>query len=339
MQAYELATLTGTQVLLLVVSETGLVYTFTTAKFQPLVGAAEDDTLGEGQKLIQACLSAKDGEKPDFAAVRSGDPASSEPLPLPASASRPFEVNSAIHGGQISLKARLGSRPTPARRSSAKSRPPALRSTSASAVPRSAGLIDPSTLPPLPSPLSQPSESPVYLDPSLASPVSPNGHYAQHPAHHQHQHPHHLYHHQQQEHAYHYAQQHRHPQQQPLPSPDEYAHSYEMQPAMYTPSSAGGYPVQPTTLHGYNAQMQHYHAAPIPRQQTATPVSGSSPHRPMSQAAMLPPQQPRSAYSINGGDNELQMQQQAAYMQQHPHVHDADPSRAYHLPIAHSAER
>ena len=36
-QAYELSALTGTQVLLLVVSETGLVYTFTTAKFQPLV--------------------------------------------------------------------------------------------------------------------------------------------------------------------------------------------------------------------------------------------------------------------------------------------------------------
>jgi pheromone receptor transcription factor len=35
-KAYELSTLTGTQVLLLVVSETGLVYTFTTAKLQPL---------------------------------------------------------------------------------------------------------------------------------------------------------------------------------------------------------------------------------------------------------------------------------------------------------------
>ncbi|CAG8495183.1 24246_t:CDS:2 [Dentiscutata erythropus] len=47
-------TLTGTQVLLLVVSETGLVYTFTTPKLQPLV------TKPEGKNLIQACLNAPD---------------------------------------------------------------------------------------------------------------------------------------------------------------------------------------------------------------------------------------------------------------------------------------
>ncbi len=46
-QAYELSILTGTQVLLLVVSETGLVYTFTTSKLQPLV------TKQEGKSLIQ----------------------------------------------------------------------------------------------------------------------------------------------------------------------------------------------------------------------------------------------------------------------------------------------
>jgi MADS-box transcription factor len=51
-QAYELSVLTGTQVLLLVVSETGLVYTFTTPKLQPLV------TKPEGKNLIQACLNA-----------------------------------------------------------------------------------------------------------------------------------------------------------------------------------------------------------------------------------------------------------------------------------------
>lgn len=51
-KAYELSVLTGTQVLLLVVSETGLVYTFTTPKFQPLV------TQSEGKNLIQACLNA-----------------------------------------------------------------------------------------------------------------------------------------------------------------------------------------------------------------------------------------------------------------------------------------
>lgn len=54
LQAYELSVLTGTQVLLLVVSETGLVYTFTTPKLQPLV------TKAEGKNLIQvrqACYS------------------------------------------------------------------------------------------------------------------------------------------------------------------------------------------------------------------------------------------------------------------------------------------
>ncbi|CEP19459.1 hypothetical protein [Parasitella parasitica] len=53
-KAYELSTLTGTQVLLLVVSETGLVYTFTTPKLQPLV------TKSEGKNLIQSCLNAPD---------------------------------------------------------------------------------------------------------------------------------------------------------------------------------------------------------------------------------------------------------------------------------------
>lgn len=50
LQAYELSVLTGTQVLLLVVSETGLVYTFTTPKLQPLV------TKAEGKNLIQVSL-------------------------------------------------------------------------------------------------------------------------------------------------------------------------------------------------------------------------------------------------------------------------------------------
>jgi len=58
-KAYELSTLTGTQVLLLVVSETGLVYTFTTAKLQPLV------TQPEGKNLIQACLNAPHGTLPN----------------------------------------------------------------------------------------------------------------------------------------------------------------------------------------------------------------------------------------------------------------------------------
>jgi len=57
-KAYELSTLTGTQVLLLVASETGHVYTFATPKLQPLI------TKPEGKNLIQSCLNA-----PEVAAV------------------------------------------------------------------------------------------------------------------------------------------------------------------------------------------------------------------------------------------------------------------------------
>jgi len=53
-KAYELSTLTGTQVLLLVASETGHVYTFATPKLQPLI------TKPDGKNLIQACLNASD---------------------------------------------------------------------------------------------------------------------------------------------------------------------------------------------------------------------------------------------------------------------------------------
>lgn len=53
-KAYELTTLTGTQALLLVASETGHVYTFATPQLQPFV------TLPEGKSLIQQCLNAPD---------------------------------------------------------------------------------------------------------------------------------------------------------------------------------------------------------------------------------------------------------------------------------------
>lgn len=58
-KAFELSVLTGTQVLLLVVSETGLVYTFSTPKFEPIV------TQQEGRNLIQACLNAPDEQEED----------------------------------------------------------------------------------------------------------------------------------------------------------------------------------------------------------------------------------------------------------------------------------
>lgn len=66
-KAYELSVLTGTQVLLLVVSETGLVYTFTTPKLQPLV------TKPEGKNLIQACLNAPEPSTGDQNGVDGGD--------------------------------------------------------------------------------------------------------------------------------------------------------------------------------------------------------------------------------------------------------------------------
>ena len=54
LQAYELSTLTGTQVMLLVASETGHVYTFATPKLQPMI------TSEAGKALIQTCLHQPD---------------------------------------------------------------------------------------------------------------------------------------------------------------------------------------------------------------------------------------------------------------------------------------
>lgn len=53
-KAYELTTLTGTQALLLITSETGHVYTFATPKLQPFI------TRQEGKLLIQRCLNNPD---------------------------------------------------------------------------------------------------------------------------------------------------------------------------------------------------------------------------------------------------------------------------------------
>ncbi|EIM85966.1 SRF-TF-domain-containing protein [Stereum hirsutum FP-91666 SS1] len=83
-KAYELSTLTGTQVLLLVVSETGLVYTFTTAKLQPLV------TQPEGKNLIQACLNAPHGQLPSSMPI-------GQPLGRAASMGGPHHSN--VPGG------------------------------------------------------------------------------------------------------------------------------------------------------------------------------------------------------------------------------------------------
>ncbi|KAF2860830.1 SRF-TF-domain-containing protein [Piedraia hortae CBS 480.64] len=88
-KAYELSVLTGTQVLLLVVSETGLVYTFTTPKLQPLV------TKPEGKNLIQACLNAPEpetngvDEHVDSPADEHHNPSSAAPQMAPQMRSQP----------------------------------------------------------------------------------------------------------------------------------------------------------------------------------------------------------------------------------------------------------
>ncbi|CCD23163.1 Arg80p NDAI_0B01290 [Naumovozyma dairenensis CBS 421] len=53
-KAYELSVLTGANVLLLILSSSGLVYTFTTPKLEPVI---RDD---EGKNLIRKCLGAPD---------------------------------------------------------------------------------------------------------------------------------------------------------------------------------------------------------------------------------------------------------------------------------------
>merc|ERR1711962_1396762 len=61
-KAHELSTLTGTQVMLLVASETGHVYTFATRKLQPMI------TSEAGKALIQTCLNSPDPPGDDNAA-------------------------------------------------------------------------------------------------------------------------------------------------------------------------------------------------------------------------------------------------------------------------------
>lgn len=69
-KAYELSTLTGTQVMLLVASETGHVYTFATRKLQPMI------TSDAGKALIQTCLNSPDpapGQSANNININNGD--------------------------------------------------------------------------------------------------------------------------------------------------------------------------------------------------------------------------------------------------------------------------
>ncbi|GAA6063605.1 hypothetical protein JCM10212_006222 [Sporobolomyces blumeae] len=179
-KAYELATLTGTQVLLLVVSETGIVYTFTTTKFQPLVGATETGQPSEGQRLIQKCLAVDPSDA-------DGDYISPPPdgplLPLPPSAQkRPFEANSPIHGGQIALRTKQ-QRPR-AKRPPPIVPPPAGAAASPLPTPTIHATLDglpvpPSPLPAIPMnppmPLPSPGHQLTEYPPSPSYPPGPNG--------------------------------------------------------------------------------------------------------------------------------------------------------------------
>ncbi|KFY12798.1 hypothetical protein V492_03659 [Pseudogymnoascus sp. VKM F-4246] len=102
-KAYELSVLTGTQVLLLVVSETGLVYTFTTPKLQPLV------TKAEGKNLIQACLNAPEPAGNNENGVEDQNPVESpeEPAPqhLPAQQNRPGMQAAPMHPNYLPVDA------------------------------------------------------------------------------------------------------------------------------------------------------------------------------------------------------------------------------------------
>ena len=83
--------------LLLVVSETGLVYTFTTAKLQPLV------TQPEGKNLIQACLNAPHGQLPSQMPVGSTISRSGAPGPQPMATAAQTNVSGGLtigSGGQ-----------------------------------------------------------------------------------------------------------------------------------------------------------------------------------------------------------------------------------------------
>jgi len=68
-QAYELTVLTGTEVMLLVASETGHVYTFATRKLQPMI------TSENGKALIQTCLNSPDSPASELNATAAVPPA------------------------------------------------------------------------------------------------------------------------------------------------------------------------------------------------------------------------------------------------------------------------
>lgn len=91
-----MSTLTGTQVLLLVASETGHVYTFATPKLQPLI------TKPEGKNLIQACLNAPDAQEYDVPVMVSCGMPTNAPSYYPSYASMPQVHGHGLHNSATS---------------------------------------------------------------------------------------------------------------------------------------------------------------------------------------------------------------------------------------------
>jgi len=177
------------------------VYTFTTTKFQPLVGAGENGQPSEGQRLIQKCLvrfvpfclislnlslirffseQAVDPSEADSDYI--SPPPDGPLLPLPPSAQkRPFEANSPIHGGQIALRTKQqrprAKRPAPISMpstGSSGSHPPtpSIHATMEGLpIPPSPHQVHPLNQAPLPSPGLQMRDYP----PSPGYPPGPNG--------------------------------------------------------------------------------------------------------------------------------------------------------------------
>ncbi|GAM21923.1 hypothetical protein SAMD00019534_050980 [Acytostelium subglobosum LB1] len=99
-KAFELSTLTGTQVLLLVASETGHVYTFATSKLQPLISRPD------GKNMIQQCLNATESVATSTSTSNSTatTPKSPPPTASPSSASSTPSVPSSSSSSTSSVR-------------------------------------------------------------------------------------------------------------------------------------------------------------------------------------------------------------------------------------------
>ncbi|KAJ3759904.1 hypothetical protein EV360DRAFT_93874 [Lentinula raphanica] len=188
--------------LLLVVSETGLVYTFTTAKLQPLV------TQPEGKNLIQACLNAPHGSLPSSMPVGAplgrssnvGQPAATPANNIPgglsigtsAASGNPKEDEDSVEEDEASRGGRAQAGDKRRRRASSNAGPPPPSSTSTRGGPTTSPHSVNSTIPPHLSissgnSASQPQPSSAHPGPSPqmsmgGSPTSPQQGHAAIPA-------------------------------------------------------------------------------------------------------------------------------------------------------------